>query len=150
MRNVATRLGAAGVDVRVLASVVSVDGTRVSLAEGFGKKHAETEAGLVVVRTAQRANDRLARALEGAGPAVATIGDASAPRRLNHAVLDANLAIRPFDAGRLGAAAVALSGKRCHALAHPTGAARHLAVPRGEVARLGGQRRGAPSRRNQA
>ncbi|NUR76774.1 MAG: hypothetical protein HOQ28_10885, partial [Thermoleophilia bacterium] len=108
-RNVATRLGSAGVDVRVLANVVSVDGARVSLAEGFGKKHTETEAGLVVVRTALRANDELARALEDAGPALATIGDASAPRRLNHAVLDANLAIRAFDAGRLRAAAAALS-----------------------------------------
>jgi 2,4-dienoyl-CoA reductase (NADPH2) len=108
-RNVATRLGAAGVRVRVLAKVVGVDGDRVSLAEGYGAKPAETEAALVVVRTALRVNDNLARELEGAGPALATIGDASAPRRLNHAVLDANLALRAFDAGRLGTAAFALS-----------------------------------------
>jgi 2,4-dienoyl-CoA reductase (NADPH2) len=108
-RNVATRLGAAGVRVRVLAKVVGVDGDRVSLAEGYGAEPAETEAALVVVRTALRVNDNLARELEGAGPALATIGDASAPRRLNHAVLDANLALRAFDAGRLGTAAFALS-----------------------------------------
>jgi 2,4-dienoyl-CoA reductase (NADPH2) len=109
VRNVVTRLGTAGVRARVLTNVVSVDGGRVALTEGFGKKPAETEADLVVVRTALRANDELARALAGAGPALATIGDASAPRRLNHAVLDANLAVRAFDAGRLGAAAFALS-----------------------------------------
>jgi 2,4-dienoyl-CoA reductase (NADPH2) len=108
-RNVVTRLGTAGVRARVLANVVSVDGARVALTEGFGKKPAETEAELVVVRTALRANDELARALVGAGPALATIGDASAPRRLNHAVLDANLAVRAFDARSLGAAAFALS-----------------------------------------
>jgi hypothetical protein len=56
-----------------------------------------------------RANDGLIRELEDAGPALATIGDASAPRRLNHAVLDANLAIARFDAGRLGRAATALA-----------------------------------------
>jgi 2,4-dienoyl-CoA reductase (NADPH2) len=108
-RNVAQRLGAHGVRTRVLARVVAVDGEHVTLAEGFGAEEAETEADVVVVRTALRANDGLARALDGAGPAVTTIGDATAPRRLNHAVLDANLAIRAFDAGRLGATAFALS-----------------------------------------
>jgi len=107
--NVSRRLGANGVRVRVLTSVVSAAGRTVSLAEGFGGEPAETEAELVVVRTAMRANDDLARALEGAGPALVTIGDAAAPRRLNHAVFDANLAIRAFDAGRLGAGAFALS-----------------------------------------
>jgi 2,4-dienoyl-CoA reductase (NADPH2) len=109
VRNVATRLGAAGVRVRVLTKVVRVDGDRVTLAEGFGAEPAETEAALVVVRTAMRANDELARELEGAGPALATIGDASAPRRLNHAVLDANLALRAFAAGQLATAAFAVS-----------------------------------------
>ncbi len=109
VRNVTQRLGAHGVRVRILARVVAVDGARVVLAEGFGAAPAELEAELVVVRTALRANDGLARALDGAGPAVATIGDASAPRRLNHAVLDANLALRAFDDGRLQTTAFALS-----------------------------------------
>jgi hypothetical protein len=108
-RNVAERLGAHRVRTRVLARVVAVDGDRVTLVEGFGAEQAETEAGVVVVRTALRANAGLARALEGAGPAVTTIGDATAPRRLNHAVLDASLALRAFDAGRLGTTAFALS-----------------------------------------
>jgi 2,4-dienoyl-CoA reductase (NADPH2) len=107
--NVARRLGSHGVRVRVLARVAGVDGGTVSLVEGFGGEPVETEAELVVVRTALRANDGLARGLDGAGPAVATIGDASAPRRLNHAVLDANLALRAFEAGRLTPSAFALS-----------------------------------------
>ena len=89
--------------VRVLAKVTGVNGATVSFAEGFAGEPAETTADLVVVRTRMRANDGLIRELEGAGPALATIGDASAPRRLNHAVLDANLAIKRFDEGSLGA-----------------------------------------------
>ncbi len=107
--NVSRRLGANGVRVRVLCKVLGVTGGTVSVAEGFTAAPSETNADLVVVRTRLRANDGLARELDGAGPALATVGDASAPRRLNHAVFDANLAIRAFDAGRLATAAVALS-----------------------------------------
>jgi 2,4-dienoyl-CoA reductase (NADPH2) len=108
-RNVAERLGSSSVRVRVLSRVSAVNGNSVTLLEGFGAKPSETQADIVVVRTALRANDRLARALAGTGPAVAAIGDAAAPRRLNHAVLDANLAVRAFDAGRLQTTAFVLS-----------------------------------------
>jgi pyruvate/2-oxoglutarate dehydrogenase complex dihydrolipoamide dehydrogenase (E3) component len=107
--NVTRRLGANGVRVRVLTTVVQGDGPTISLVEGFAGERSETTADLVVVRTRLRANDELARELEGAGPALALIGDASAPRRLNHAVLDANLAVKRFDEGRLGSAATALA-----------------------------------------
>jgi NADPH-dependent 2,4-dienoyl-CoA reductase/sulfur reductase-like enzyme len=107
--NLSRRLAARRVRVRVLTRVGRVDGSTVSLVEGYGGESTELDADLVVVRTALRANDALARELDGAGPAVATIGDASAPRRLNHAVLDANLALRAFDAGRLKPAAFVLS-----------------------------------------
>ena len=107
--NVSGRLASHGVRVRVLAKVTGIDGTTVSFADGFAGEPAQTTAELVVVRTRMRANDALIRELEGAGPALATIGDASAPRRLNHAVLDANLAINRFDQGLLGPAATALA-----------------------------------------
>ncbi len=107
--NVNRRLGANGVRVRVLTKVVRVDGSAVSLAEGFAGESSETTADLVVVRTRMRANNELVLALEGAGPALALIGDASAPRRLNHAVLDANLAVKRFDEDRLGPFATALA-----------------------------------------
>ena len=41
-------------------------------------------------------------------PALVAIGDCAAPRRLNHAVLEANLALRRFHEGRLGATSVVL------------------------------------------
>ena len=107
--NVSGRLASHGVRVRVLAKVTGIDGTTVSFADGFAGEPAQTTAELAVVRTRMRANDALIRELEGAGPALATIGDASAPRRLNHAVLDANLAINRFDQGLLGSAATALA-----------------------------------------
>jgi 2,4-dienoyl-CoA reductase (NADPH2) len=109
LANVTRRLAAHGVRVRVLAHVGGVAGRTVSYSDGFARVPAETAAELVVVRTSLRAEDGLARELEGVGPALATIGDASAPRRLNHAVLDANLALARFDAGRLGPAATALA-----------------------------------------
>jgi 2,4-dienoyl-CoA reductase-like NADH-dependent reductase (Old Yellow Enzyme family) len=107
--NVSRRLASHGVRVRVLARVTGIDGTTVSFADGFAGEPAQTTAELVVVRTRMRANDALIRELEGAGPALVTIGDASAPRRLNHAVLDANLAVNRFDQGLLGPAATALA-----------------------------------------
>jgi hypothetical protein len=53
-------------------------------------------------------NDELLRELEGEVPALVAVGDCSAARRLSHAVLDANSAVRSFDAGRLGNAAMAV------------------------------------------
>ena len=41
-------------------------------------------------------------------PTLVAIGDCAAPRRLNHAVLEANLALRRFDEGRLGATSLVL------------------------------------------
>ena len=107
--NVSRRLAAKGVRVRVLTQVCRVDGNTVSLAEGFGGEPTETIADLVVVKPRMRVNDRLVRELEGAGPALALIGDAAAPRRLTHAVFDANIAVMRFDEGRLGQAATALA-----------------------------------------
>jgi hypothetical protein len=45
--------------------------------------------------------DALLHELAGTVPALVAVGDCAAPRRLNHAVLEANLAVRRFDEGRL-------------------------------------------------
>jgi 2,4-dienoyl-CoA reductase (NADPH2) len=96
------RLRANGVRLRPLATVSAVAGTRVSLADSVtGEPAGELEAELVVVRTRLRVNDELVRELEGEVSALVAIGDCSAPRRLSHAVLDANLALRKFEAGQL-------------------------------------------------
>jgi 2,4-dienoyl-CoA reductase (NADPH2) len=99
--NVHRRLRDNGVRFRPFATVTSVRGSTVSLADSVNGELSETEADLVVVRTRLRVNDGLLRELEGAGPALALVGDCASPRRLTHAVLDANVALRRFDEGRL-------------------------------------------------
>jgi 2,4-dienoyl-CoA reductase (NADPH2) len=100
------RLGSNGVRFRPLVIVTSVSGTTVSLADAVTGEPSETEAALLVVRSKLRANDELLRELAGEVPALVAIGDCSSARRLSHAVLDANSALRQFDEGRLGNAAM--------------------------------------------
>jgi len=107
--HVLRRLRRAGVQLRTLTTVSAVDGARVTISDTVTGEEAETSADLVVVKTLLAARDELVRELEGSGPALVAIGDAAAPRRLSHAVLEANLAVRRFEEGRLGAVAVALS-----------------------------------------
>jgi 2,4-dienoyl-CoA reductase (NADPH2) len=102
------RLRSNGVRFRPLVTVTSVRGTTVSLADAVTGEPDETEAELLVVRTMLRVNDDLLRELDGEVPALVAVGDCSAARRLSHAVLDANSAVRSFDAGRLGNAAMAV------------------------------------------
>jgi 2,4-dienoyl-CoA reductase (NADPH2) len=96
------RLRGNGVRFRILAAVTAVAGRSVSLADAVTGAPDATEADLVVVRTRLGVDDALLRALDGAVPALAAIGDCAAPRRLTHAVLDANIALRRFAEGRLG------------------------------------------------
>jgi 2,4-dienoyl-CoA reductase (NADPH2) len=104
--NVLRRLRDGGVGFHTLVRVSGIDGARVALADVItGEPVAELEADLVVVRVALRPNDELARELDGKVGAIALIGDCASPRRLTHAVLDANRAIRRFNAGALSSAA---------------------------------------------
>jgi 2,4-dienoyl-CoA reductase (NADPH2) len=95
------RLGAADVRLRPSARATGVDGTTLSFEEGPAAKPGQTQAELVVVRTRLRVEDALLHELAGTVPALVAVGDCAAPRRLNHAVLEANLAVRRFDEGRL-------------------------------------------------
>jgi 2,4-dienoyl-CoA reductase (NADPH2) len=88
--------------------VTAVDGTTVRLADAVTGEPAETEADLVVVRTGQSPEDGLLGELDGAVPALVAVGDCAAPRRLSHAVLEANIALRRFHEGKLGPTAVTL------------------------------------------
>lgn len=104
--NVMRRLRANAVRFRTLVNVTEVSGTSVALADAISGEPVDgTEADLVVVRTRLRVNDELAHQLEGAVPAIAVIGDCASPRRLNHAVLEADQAIRRFNAGQQSGAA---------------------------------------------
>ena len=107
--NVSRRLGAGGVRVRVLTNVVAVAGRTVALAEGFGAR-AGGDRGRSRRRPHGHArDDDLARALEEARAGGRDDRRRSGAAAANHAVLDANLAVRAFDEGRLGPAAFALS-----------------------------------------
>jgi 2,4-dienoyl-CoA reductase (NADPH2) len=100
------RLGKNGVRFRPLVTVTEVRGTTVSLADMITGEPSETEAELLVVRSKLRANDDLLLELEDQVPALVAIGDCSSARRLSHAVLDANVALRQFHEGRLSNAAM--------------------------------------------
>jgi 2,4-dienoyl-CoA reductase-like NADH-dependent reductase (Old Yellow Enzyme family) len=106
--NVMRRLGDNGVRFRPLVAVASVVGTTVSLADVVSGEPSKTTADLVVVTPRLRAEHGLLRQLEGRVPVLVAIGDCAAPRRLNHAVLEANLALRRFEAGQLGPIPLAL------------------------------------------
>jgi 2,4-dienoyl-CoA reductase (NADPH2) len=100
--NVYRRLRDNGVRFRPFSTVTAVNGSTISLSDSVNGAPSETEADFVVVRTRMRVNDELMRELDGAGPALALVGDCASPRRLTHAVLDANVALRRFAEGRLG------------------------------------------------
>jgi NADPH-dependent 2,4-dienoyl-CoA reductase/sulfur reductase-like enzyme len=99
---VLARLGSNGVRYRPLTTVTSMRGSTVSLADAVTGEASEIEAELLVVRTRLRPDDALLRELDGEVPALVAVGDCSAARRLSHAVLDANTALRQFDEGRIG------------------------------------------------
>jgi hypothetical protein len=93
---------------RPLVDVASFSGTTIGLTDAITGEPSETAADLVVVVPRLRAETELTRSLEGAVPAIAAVGDCAAPRRLNHAVLEANLALRRFEAGELSGRSLAL------------------------------------------
>ena len=101
------RLRGNGVRFRTLTTVTGVSGASVALADVVNGEEDATSAELVVVRTPLQVEDALARELDTRVPTF-VIGDSAAPRRLTHAVLDANLAIRRLDAGTLPETATVL------------------------------------------
>jgi 2,4-dienoyl-CoA reductase (NADPH2) len=104
--NVMRRLRANAIRFRTLVNVTAVSGTRLALTDAISGEPVDgTDADLVVIGPKLRCNDELAQELDGVVPALAVIGDCASPRRLNHAVLEANRAIRSFNAGELKGAA---------------------------------------------
>ncbi len=101
------RLRGSGVRFHTLVGVTSIDGRRVALADAItGEPLEPLDAELVAVRTKLHPNAGLAHDLDGRVAAIAVIGDGAAPRRLTHAVLDANRTLRRFHAGELSSAAM--------------------------------------------
>ena len=94
------RLRAGGVRFRTLVNVTQVTGARLAFTDAItGEPTEGTEADLVVIAPRLRVNDELVHELDGEVPALALIGDCASPRRLSHAILDANRALHRFNAG---------------------------------------------------
>lgn len=93
------RLRGNGVRFRPFARVTSVQGNTVSFLDSVTGEPSQVDADLVVVRTQMHVNDELARDLVGRVPGLAVIGDCASPRRMTHAILEANLVVRAFNAG---------------------------------------------------
>jgi 2,4-dienoyl-CoA reductase-like NADH-dependent reductase (Old Yellow Enzyme family) len=107
--HVHSRLRSRGVRFRPFTAVTGVTGTTVALADSLTGEPSETSTDVVVVKSRLGVEDGLVRGLDGKVPALVAIGDCAAPRRMNHAVLEANLALRRFAEGRIGSVATALS-----------------------------------------
>ena len=71
----------------------------MSLADAVTGEAMEASADLVAVRTQMHVNDEIVRELDGPRSSLATIGDCASPRRITHAILEANLVMRAFDSG---------------------------------------------------
>jgi len=102
------RLRGNGVRFRPFAGVRAVHATSASCADSITGEPFEVDADLVVVRTQLRVNDGIAHELEAKVPALAIVGDCASPRRITHAILEANLVLRQFDAGTLSPVPMAL------------------------------------------
>ena len=105
--NVLRRLRGNGVRFHTLVRATEIDGRRVALADVItGAQTEELDADLVVVRTKLAPNADLAHDLDGQVGAITVIGDCASPRRLTHAILDANRTVRRFNAGELSSDAM--------------------------------------------
>lgn len=100
--NTMRRLRGHGVRFRTMVKVTSVTGRALALSDTVtGESVDGAEADLVVVRSTLRSNEELSRELDGKVDALALIGDCASPRRLTHAVLEANRALQKFGTGQL-------------------------------------------------
>jgi 2,4-dienoyl-CoA reductase (NADPH2) len=95
------RLRGNGVRFRTFVTVTSVDGTTVSLADTVTGEPGEATADLLVYVPRLAANAELAEELAGVVGVLAPVGDCVAPRRMSHAILDANRVMRRLRSGEL-------------------------------------------------
>jgi mycofactocin system FadH/OYE family oxidoreductase 2 len=89
------RLFSKGLEYRLNVWASAIEGTTVSLFNLYtGEPEPPAEADTVVLATGAKANEDLYLALKGRGREVHRIGDCVAPRKLDHAIYEGNLAGR--------------------------------------------------------
>jgi 2,4-dienoyl-CoA reductase (NADPH2) len=87
------RLGERGVSFHEHSRVVRVDRGEVALADVFTGRPETVAADFVAAHAGARADDRLMAPLSAAGLTVRTIGDCISPRRISHAMWEADKAV---------------------------------------------------------
>lgn len=90
------RLRSAGAIYRPFTRLAGVSGDVVRLKDTITEEESELHADAVVLLTGQRSVNELADELRSRELHVRAIGDAVSPRRITHAVLDANKAVRGY------------------------------------------------------
>jgi 2,4-dienoyl-CoA reductase (NADPH2) len=90
------RLRSAGTAYRPFTRLAGIDGDVIRLQDTMSDQESELRADTVVLVTGQRAVNGLVAELGGHELNVAVIGDAVSPRRITHAVLDANKLVRGY------------------------------------------------------
>lgn len=87
------RLGERGVTLHPHTRVAGIEGDEITLADLFTGRPATLAVDFVVVHAGARANDELVDPLSAAGLTVRTIGDCISPRRISHAMWEADKAV---------------------------------------------------------
>jgi 2,4-dienoyl-CoA reductase (NADPH2) len=87
------RLGDRGVTLHAHARVTGIDPGQVTLADLFTGRPATLAVDFVVAHAGARANDELEAPLSATGLTVRTIGDCTSPRRISHAMWEADKAV---------------------------------------------------------
>jgi 2,4-dienoyl-CoA reductase-like NADH-dependent reductase (Old Yellow Enzyme family)/thioredoxin reductase len=95
------RLRQAGVEIRAFSHLAAIHKDAVEVRDVHTGESASIPSSLVAIKLENQVNDELIRELAGR-VAVTAIGDCVSPRKLTHAILEANLAIRDVSAGTLG------------------------------------------------
>ena len=90
------RLRSAGTTYRPFTRLVGVSGDVVRLTDTITEQESDLQADAVVLMTGRRSVNELADELRSRELHVKAIGDAVSPRRITHAVLDANKAVRGY------------------------------------------------------
>ena len=95
MAHIYGRLLGKGLEYRLNSWAAGIDGGRVSLFNLYtGAQDAIDDVDTIVLATGPKANDELYLSLKGRVPSVHRIGDCLAPRKLDHAIYEGELAGR--------------------------------------------------------
>lgn len=101
------RLRGNGVRFRPFAAATAIDGTTISFVDTITGAPCHASADLLIYQPTLRTTAELAHQLERDVGVLALVGDCVSPRRMSHAILDANRVVRKLMLGQLDGVPVA-------------------------------------------